>query len=229
MPSRYVRRMVYDGVQRLLHWWIAVASFFLAASGLWGAESEASSGHAEFWHFHILIGKFLVTGVVARIVWGLIGPEHARFSTLVHIKLWLKMLRKPHLLTSDGPFGHHPQASASYVLFYVMIIFSCVTGLALAGILHGQGPIASRLFDELAYVEITRAVHQVMMWSIFIFATLHVAAIIFHEKHDRIPIAQSIVSGFQYRTAKEKDLEQTNESLPRNNDYIYESDSARES
>lgn len=203
MSGNLIRRFVYDGVQRLLHWWIAGASIILGVTGLWGAELEPGGHRAYFWNLHILMGKILVIGVVARLVWGIVGPMHARFSAFIHFQVWLASIKRPTMLTSDGPFGHHPQASVSYLLFYFLIILSCTSGLALAAMLFGQGPWAPWLFDELDFLPIVQSVHEFLMWSILVFIILHVAALIFHERHDKIPIAQSIVSGFQYRTAKE--------------------------
>ncbi|MEI6398772.1 MAG: cytochrome b/b6 domain-containing protein [Pseudomonadota bacterium] len=208
MTTRLLKRQyIYDGAQRILHWWLAFSVIALAATGLIASNMEAGGGRAYTWDLHILAGMALITGFAGRLVWGLIGPEHARFKSLIHIKTWIESAKTRQMTTADSEFGHHKQASASYVGFYGLVALMCMTGVTLAGILHGEGPLAESLLDELENVRIIGKVHEYGGWAIAFFAVTHVMAMIFHEWRDQIPISQSMISGFQYRTSKkgEKD------------------------
>jgi Ni/Fe-hydrogenase 1 B-type cytochrome subunit len=207
MPHLLVRRYVYDSAQRILHWWIGLATLLLILTGLLGSNQDAGSGRAFMWDLHIIAGNVLIVGVVGRLVWGLIGSKHARFHSLFHFKAWIQTLKSRRILSADRGFGHHAQASAAYLGYYILVIAMCVTGLALAGMVHGEGILAPYFHDELTYLDIIRESHGYGMWMIVGFIVTHIGAIIFHEWHDGIPVAQSIVSGFQYRTVKEEPLE----------------------
>ena len=114
------------------------------------------------------------------------------------------------MLSADGEFGHHEQASGSYIMYYGLILGMTVTGFALAGMIHGEGPLAGALLDETTYQHITREVHE---WGWYItagFVVTHIMAMIFHEYRDQIPISQSMFSGFQYRTSKEDSRDEKN-------------------
>ena len=203
MATRLLRRQyIYDGAQRILHWWLAFSVIALATTGLIASNMEAGGGRAAVWDLHMLAGTVLVTGFAGRVVWGLIGPEHARFKSLIHIKTWIESAKTKQMMTADSEFGHHKQASASYLGFYGLVALMCMTGFTLAGILHGVGPMAERLLDELEMARIVGQVHEYGWWAIAFFAVTHVIALVFHEWRDQIPIAQSMISGFQYRTAK---------------------------
>jgi Ni/Fe-hydrogenase 1 B-type cytochrome subunit len=203
MGQRFKRRYIYDTAQRLLHWWLALSTVALMISGFLASKLEPGSDQAFTWALHISAGKILVVGLVGRLLWGIIGPQHARFSAFIHIKSWLESLKTKKILSADGEFGHHPQASLSYLGFYALIIFMCGSGFSLAGILHGEGPLAEALLDEFTYMSLIKETHEYGFWAIVFFIITHIGALIFHEWHDKIPIAQSIISGFQYRTDKQ--------------------------
>ena len=199
----YTRKYVYDAAQRILHWWLALSTLGLMTSGFLASKMDPGSDQAFVWTLHMTAGKILVVGVVGRILWGIIGPRHARFSAFIHIKSWIESLKSKKMLSADGAFGHHPQASLSYLGFYGLIVFMCGSGFSLAAILHGEGPLAEVLLDEFKYLKIINQTHEYGFWAIVFFIVTHVGALIFHEWHDKIPIAQSIISGFQYRTHKQ--------------------------
>ena len=197
-----IRKYIYDGAQRVLHWWLAFSVIALAATGLLASNMEAGSGRSYIWDLHMMTGTVLVTGFAGRVFWGFFGPKHARFSSLVHIKTWIESAKTRRIMTADGDFGHHRQASASYIGFYALLAMMSISGTTLAAILHGEGLLADVMLDEFENYSGIRLVHQYGWWVVAFFVITHVMAMIFHEWRDKIPIAQSMISGFQYRTDK---------------------------
>lgn len=203
-PRRLERQHIYDGVQRLLHWGIAFAVFGLLVTGLVANNMDAGPRRAYLWLLHIDTGKLLITVLFGRLVWGFVGPEHARLTALIHPSAWRTSFKKPQIASADGTFGHHPQASLSYLGFYGLAVVMGMTGLLLAGILRGEGPLGERVLDRLEHAEVLGLVHEVGAWSILAFILTHVGALLLHEWRDGIPLAQSMISGFQYRSTKER-------------------------
>lgn len=196
------RQYIYGIVQRVLHWWLALTTIALMTTGILASKQEANSARAYTWSLHIQCGKLLLIGLSGRLLWGIIGPEHARFSALIHMQAWASSLKTKKMLSADGEFGHHAQASVSYIGYYALMLLMSATGLCLAGILHGEGPLAERLLDNFTYLTLIRRVHEYSWWLIAFFIVTHVGALIFHEWYDKIPLAQSMISGFQYRTER---------------------------
>jgi cytochrome b len=198
------RLFVYDAVQRILHWWLALCTVGLALTGWVSSEMEPGSERSIGWLWHIFLGTLLIVGFVGRVIWGFIGPKHAQFASLFFPRIWLKSAMKPRMLPADGDFGHHPQASMSYIGFYSMVAVMVSTGVALASITRGEGPLGERLLDDFTWFEILRTVHEYTWWGIGFFVVTHIAALVLHERIEKIPLAQSMITGFQYRTRKGK-------------------------
>lgn len=197
-------RKVFDPILRFLHAWNALAIVCLIGTA-WASEIfEKGPGEKTIWILHILIGYALIFGVSFRVVWGLVGPEHARLKQMWHPKFWITKFRNLRLkykshTTSIKSFGHDPIASLAYIAVYLVVIGMIVSGLMLAAIEHGMGPFAERFFDQVNLKHTFKEPHEIGSLFLIGFIVLHIGAIIWHERRDKTPIAQSMISGYQYR------------------------------
>jgi cytochrome b len=108
---------VWDPFVRAFHW--SLAALFLLAYAT-GDEVE---------QVHIVAG-YTIAGLLAlRILWGLVGPRHARFSDFVRSpRAVLAYLRNMVLLRAPRYLGHNPAGGAMVVALIVMLIGTCTTG-----------------------------------------------------------------------------------------------------
>ncbi len=108
---------VWDRFVRLSHW--SLAALFITAYAT-GDEIE---------RVHIAAG-YAIAGLLAlRIVWGFIGPRHARFSNIVRSPSeTLAYLRAVALLRAPRYLGHNPAGGLMIVVLIVMLGATCVTG-----------------------------------------------------------------------------------------------------
>ena len=206
--STYRRRRVYDGVLRLVHAWNGLAILCLMLTVWLSGRFDHGAARQALWQFHILLGHGLILGLAARLAWGLVGPQHARFADLWHPVQWLTALRTCSLKTAPR-FGHHPLASAIYLGVYALLLAMAATGLGLAAVEHGTGPLAPWLTDSLWLKEPLKTPHELGYWLLGAFVLAHVAALIRHEIADRTPLAQGMVSGYQYSISPEGDHHET--------------------
>jgi cytochrome b len=195
----YERRQTYEPILRICHSLIALTSVGLIASA-WAAQFFFEEGifRKSFWVVHVFLGYALGLTLAVRILWGTVGPQSARWSALIHTSAWLQVFKK-RKLSATWEWGHHPYASAAYLLLYLAMVLLAGTGLPLAAIEHNMGPLAPQLFDELKFEESLSTAHEFLSWFVFIFVVAHIWAIVRHEKIDGTPIAQSMISGYQYR------------------------------
>jgi Ni/Fe-hydrogenase 1 B-type cytochrome subunit len=206
MESLVLRReRIYDPVLRIIHAWNALLVLFLLASSQLAERLELSWQVPAIWRVHLWCGYLLVIGFVARVVWGLVGPPPARWSALWQPGAWWDALRSRRLMTAPEGYGHHRLASAAYLAFYVMLAVMVVTGLALAAIDQAQGPLRQWLGYDVLLKHYFREPHEFLQYFILAYVVVHVAALIAHERLHRLPMAQSMVSGYRY--LKEKDEE----------------------
>jgi cytochrome b561 len=176
------RKKVFGGVQRLLHAWIGLAVLSLLGLGWAGKFMDPGTEKLILGGLHITLGYGLLLGLVLRIVWGFIGPQEARFFT-GRSKSW----------------GHERMASISYLLFYFGLGVACLSGLVLAAIQYDRGIFAAALFDDFTWHEISALAHDLVFYAVTAFIVLHIGALIFHENERGHPLAQAMLSGYQYR------------------------------
>lgn len=171
------------------------------------AEINEGEGYLRkaFWVIHIFAGYGLSVAFILRILWGFVGPEHARFKSFIHVDEWKKLIRTLNIKNIIWKWGHHPLASIAYMGFYFATLILSVTGLLLAAIEHDRGPFASWLYDELLYKHSLQELHEAFGWFIVIFIVSHIAALFYHEHEDGVPIIQSMFSGFQYKKKEKED------------------------
>lgn len=122
---------VWDLFVRIFHWSL-VAAFAVA----YMTDDEAMA-------LHVWAG-YLVGGLVlARILWGFVGPKHARFTDFVcgPFTAWryfvdlLRFQAKRHV-------GHSPAGGAMVLMLMAACLGSVWTGMQLYAAEKGKGPLA---------------------------------------------------------------------------------------
>ncbi|WP_025035867.1 cytochrome b/b6 domain-containing protein [Bradyrhizobium sp. DOA9] len=114
-PSASVK--VWDPFVRVFHW--SLAGLFLLAYAT-GDEIE---------NVHIAAGYTIAGLLTLRILWGIAGPRHARFSEFVRSpRAVLVYMRDVALLRAPRYLGHNPAGGAMVVALIVMLIGTCTTG-----------------------------------------------------------------------------------------------------
>ncbi len=197
------RERVFDPVLRSIHAWngMAIAALILTAQiAHWTALTPEA---AALWRFHVWAGYALLIGLVARLSWGVNGPEHARLGAMWHARAWWQAIRSRHWQAEPEGYGHHPYAAAAFLAFYLIVLVMAFTGLALAAIAQGRGPLVIWLGHDVTMKSAFSSPHDLLEEFVIAFVVLHIAALILHEVRHGIPVAQAMISGFQYRKEKE--------------------------
>jgi cytochrome b len=108
---------VWDPFVRVFHW--SLAALFLVA---FVTGDEAAQVH--------VVAGYTIAGLIAlRIIWGFVGPRHARFSNFVRSpRKVLAYLRDAALLRAPRYLGHNPAGGAMIVALLLMLIGTSITG-----------------------------------------------------------------------------------------------------
>jgi cytochrome b561 len=195
-----IKRKIYDPLQRTLHWCIALCVLMLLITGFSSNLFEPGEARNQLWHFHIKTGYVLITAVLLRFIWSLIGPKFAHFRDLLKFFNQNKKV-KNHRFTQ---FGHDDKAALAYLCLYSSLIVMIVTGLVLGGIEHNTGPFASSTFDRLYLLSYFKGPHELLSFIIIIFTFSHLGALFWHQYQLKLPMWYSMFDGIQYRFKKNK-------------------------
>ncbi len=202
-PLQLERRRTYDLVTRLLHGVMAISIFVILAVLALGELLGDRLDEDAVGMLHSVAGFILVGAWALRMVWGLVGPAEARLTKLWQPRAWLAFARTRTSPKGLG-FGHHPIASAAYLAFYAAIGYLGVSGLLMAASEFELGPLAGiadpRTLRQWSHM--LGELHGPAALFVQAFIVLHVVALVWHEKVDGIPWAQSMISGFQYRSSR---------------------------
>jgi cytochrome b len=116
-PAASATVKVWDLFVRLFHWSL-VALFAIA---------YATGDDAQ--RVHIAAG-YAIAGLLAlRIVWGFIGPRHARFADFIRTpRVVLSHLRDVMLFRAPRHIGHNPAGGAMVLALIAMLIATSATG-----------------------------------------------------------------------------------------------------
>lgn len=168
-PTRAVR--VWDPLVRIIHWGVA-GSVLLNATVI---EDESSA--------HELIGYVAVSLVALRLVWGFVGPQHARFSAfppnpvaaLRHLADLLRGRRHVHL-------SHNPAGA-----LMVYNIWATVLGMGLTGWMMGT----PRYFG----MEWVEELHEGLFAWLMISVALHLGGVLIDSLATRVNLVRAMVDG----------------------------------
>jgi len=125
--------LVWDPLVRFGHWAL-VAAFAVA----YFSAAEGASGPGVW---HVWSGYLVGSIVVLRVVWGFVGPRHARFSDFVYGPLkTLVYLRDLLLLGGTRRYlGHSPAGGAMVIALLICLAATVATGVVAYGE-SGKGP-----------------------------------------------------------------------------------------
>src|SRR5215469_4423938 len=138
--NRPATTLVWDPLVRFAHWAL-VAAFAVA---YFSAEEEA--GETEL--LHVWGGYVVGAIVVLRVLWGFVGPRHARFSDCVRSPIVAVVYFRELLYGYARRYvGHSPAGGAMVVALLICLAATVATGLMSYGE-QGKGPLAAVLVTD---------------------------------------------------------------------------------
>jgi cytochrome b len=159
-----VKQPVWDLPIRLFHWLLAA----LIAFSWWSVEYDHTS-------WHIWSGCGILTLLIFRLLWGLVGSSTARFSSFVRgpASVWA------HLRGRWNGIGHTPLGALSVVA--LLLAISVQVGLGLFaededGIF--MGPLAKLVSSDTS--DKVRDIHALWFYVVLGLIVLHVLAILYY-------------------------------------------------
>lgn len=155
---------VWDGFIRGFHWLLVAGLAVLYVSG------------EEGWlELHFVTGYLLLALFVTRLIWGVVGSETAKLSSLVSSpKAVIESLKG-----NESRLGHNAAGGYMVLLFFVLIGLQLVTGLFTTDDILVDGPLVSSVSYDV--VEIASQIHRSNIDWILLAVLVHMSAIVLYK------------------------------------------------
>jgi cytochrome b len=162
---------VWDPFVRIFHW--SLVTLFVVA--------YATGGEVE--KVHIAAG-YAIAGLLAlRIVWGLIGPRHARFAEFVKSpREVFNYLRDMLSFPALRHLGHNPAGGLMIVVLIAMLLGTCATGY----LMTTDAYWGSKVLEE---------VHEALANATVALVALHVLGVLIASFQHRENLVKAMVTG----------------------------------
>jgi len=187
-------RLVWDLPTRLFHW--------LMVLSIIGSYTTAKLG-TEWMPWHMRFGYFMIGLLVFRVIWGLIGPRHARFVTFVRGPTSILAYLKGGIHS----VGHNPMGAGMVVLMLILLAVQATTGLFSTDDIAFVGPYNPSVSHELG--EKLTGIHHWNFNLILAVVVLHLSAIIFYTFVKKERLVAAMIHGH-----KPSELVPAHEAIP---------------
>lgn len=166
---------IYDLPTRMFHW--LFAGSFLTAFAIANTIDDESTAFA----WHMLAGLIMVFTVLLRIVWGVVGTKHARFSDF-HLNPAALFQYITGVFTGKNipRAGHNPASSWAAMLMMLLAV-----GLGVSGYLMASGSAGDMLEDA----------HELFADLFIGVVILHLAGLVLHHLKHQDQLSKSMLSG----------------------------------
>jgi cytochrome b len=188
-----VKILLWDLPTRLFHWLFAVAVLGAIVTDL----LENITLHSYFGYSALVL-------VIIRIIWGFVGPHHARFSSFVPSVSGLKAFLKDQTLS---PLGHNPLGALSVIAMLLIVLVQASSGLFTDDEISFQGPLSKFLSEDM--VKFMNQIHETNHVLVYGIVALHFIAIFYYQRIKKNNLIGPMVYGDKEIDSKNQPVDQT--------------------
>jgi len=177
--------LVWDAPTRLFHWLLVV---LIATSWTTGSLG------GDWLRYHFWSGYAILTLVLFRIVWGIVGGTHARFAGFLRgIPSALHHLRELLRPGPTGDIGHNAIGGWMVVALLLVLLVQTGTGLFADDDIVTTGPLGDLVSSALRARLTT--IHRYNFEVIELLAFIHIAAVLAYLVVKRQNLVGAMITG----------------------------------
>jgi cytochrome b len=161
--------VIWDNFIRLFYWLI-VTLFLL---NYFVTEDEP----------HDYVGYVLLALLVARIVWGFVGSNNARFASFIPTRNAITLHIQQLKTRTVSPYeGHNPLGGMMILLLLLLLLMQCVSGVLMG-------------LDYFWGEEWLERTHHILANCTLAAASIHVTAVLVMSKWTKINLIKTMITG----------------------------------
>jgi cytochrome b len=173
---------VWDPLIRLFHWLLV------------GAFATSWLTQEQHYDLHLQSGYTILVLIILRIIWGMIGSRHARFSDFIYpptaISGHLQSLAKGN---SKRYHGHNPAGGAMILMLLISLLTVNISGIALDGAENWSGPMAD--MNLFRYRDLIHSTHVMGTNLLLILVAVHVLGVVHASIVHKENLVWSMITG----------------------------------
>jgi cytochrome b len=176
---------VWDPLVRLFHWLLVIAFF------------TAYFTEDEWQNVHVIAGYTVFGLVVFRLLWGMVGTHHARFSDFVYSPKTTVVYLK-NVLTGKAAryIGHNPAGGAMIIIFLMSLLITTLSGVAYYGTDHWLGPLAGIMKNTSPFwIETLEETHEISANFTVFLVIVHVIGVTWESLLHRENLVRAMIDG----------------------------------
>jgi len=175
---------VWDPLVRVFHWTL-VSTFLIA----FVTEDD-------FLSLHVWAGYIVLFAVLIRLVWGLVGTRHARFSDFVTTpRVAFQYVQETLLLRAKRYIGHNPAGGLMIVAMIVSLLLTAITGIAVYGVAEQAGPMAGWFASHSLLEDVLEELHEFLSFFTLFLVFVHVAGVVIESLIHKENLVRAMIDG----------------------------------
>lgn len=184
--ARLLPLKVWDLPTRVFHWLLA-----LLVGGAW---LSVELGYMEI---HGLVGQAILTLVVYRLIWGVVGSETAQFWNFIRgPKAVLGYARGLLSGRNSEPVGHNPLGACMIVGLLLLLATQAVLGLMSNDDVLFEGPLFNLVGKE--WSDTITGIHHLLYNAILLAVIAHVCAAFYYLIVKKENLIGAMITGVKW-------------------------------
>ena len=133
---------VWDLPLRLFHWLLVV----LVTSAVVSANLPL-----QYMDYHLCIGYGILTLLIFRLIWGIIGSDYAKFGSFIYSPTTVFSYAKALFSSGERRYvGHNPMGSLMVFMMLLLLLAQAVSGLFSSDDIFTEGPLATSVSGSIS-------------------------------------------------------------------------------
>lgn len=163
--------LVWDWPVRLLHWVMVLLFTGLIVTG---------KGDGDYMEWHFYMGYALSAVILARIAYGFIGSDFAKFKHFLYHPLEVLSYSKTLIVgKGEAYLGHNPVGGVMVIVLLLALSVQWGTGLFSSDEIFWFGPFYGMVSDDLTAT--FASLHHSLPNILLALVALHILAVLYHE------------------------------------------------